>query len=595
MSKLAVALNGMEPETLATQISDLYQTWYNSRTKQRAELREIEQYLYATSTKDTTNQKNPWSHSTHIPKFCQIYDNLGTQYATALVGREDFFTFEPGNTDAAVEKKKKAVVSYLKTKHKYSKFRIAIKALLNDWSRVGNCFAQLVYVREAVVNPVTQLQDVVYEGPKLLRISPDDIEFDITAASFAEAPKIVRQLVNIGEFLREVDERPELRYDPSSVQKVKSLRSVCSENREADVNKIDARQIAGFGSFHHYLNSGKIELLHFYGDIYDVQSGNLWKDAMITVVDRRYVLRNTPSQDWTNVGQIYHCGWRKRPDNLWAQGPLNKIVGLQYMIDHLTNAKADAFDQMLSPDEVYIGQVETVVDGPVRKHFIDDGDGSVTQLKPDSTVLNADFQIDRLEAQMEAYAGAPREAMGLRTPGEKTAFEFDGLQNAAGRLFQNKIDDFEQDFLEQILNGEIELGRRNLNTSDLVEMTDDDFGVLEFKAITKEDLLVRGKISPQGASHFAKRSQAVRELQQFSTVLQGDPALALHFPAKARAKMWNDLMEFDRYGLYQEFGGIAEQLEMQQAQAAAQQLGSQTAAAGQLGAELAANPEVTSG
>lgn len=595
MSKLAVSLTGMEPETLATQISDLYQTWNTSRQAQRDELREIEQYLYATSTKQTTNKKNPWSHSTHIPKLCQIYDNLGTQYASAVVGREDFFTFEPGNANAAVQSKKKAVVSYLKTKHKYSKFRVAIKELLNDWSRVGNCFAQLQYVRESVRDRTTGLPVVVYEGPKLLRISPDDIEFDITAASFAEAPKIVRQLVNMGEFLREVEERPELRYDAGAVEKVKTLRSVCSANREADVNKIDARQIAGFGSFHHYMSSGKIELLHFYGDIYDVLTGTLHKDAMITVVDRRYVLRNTPSDDWTNVGQIYHCGWRKRPDNLWAQGPLNKIVGMQYLIDHLVNAKSDAFDQMLSPDEVYIGQVETIVEGPVRKHFIDDGEGSVTQLKPDSTVLNADFQIDRLEAQMEAYAGAPREAMGIRTPGEKTAFEFDGLMNAASRLFQIRIDDFEQEFLDLILNGEIELAQRNLSTSDLVEMMDDDFGVLEFKSITKEDLLIRGKISPQGASHYAKRSQAVRELQQFQGILSGDPALAVHFPAKPRAKMWNELMDFDRYGLYQEFGGVAEQLELQQVQGAAQQLGAKQGAAAGLGAELEQDPDVTNG
>lgn len=595
MSKLSVALTGLEEETLATQISDLYTTWYNSRTQQRKELREIEQYLYATSTKDTSNKTNPWSHSTHVPKLCQIYDNLGTQYASALVGRDDFFTFDPGNKDAAVEKKKKAVVSYLKTKHKYSKFRMAVKMLLNDWSRVGNCFAQLIYVRETAVDPITKLPFVTYEGPKLIRISPDDIEFDITAASFAEAPKIVRQLVNIGEFLREVEDRPELRYTADAVSKVKALRSVCSQNREADVNKIDARQIAGFGSFHHYMNSGKIELLHFYGDIYDVLTGTLHKDAMITVADRRYVLRNNPSSDWTNVGQIYHCGWRKRTDNLWAQGPLNKIVGMQYMIDHLTNAKADAFDQMLSPDEVYVGQVETVVDGPVRRHFIDDGNGSVSVLRPDATVLNADLQVERLEAQMEAYAGAPREAMGIRTPGEKTAFEFDGLQNAAGRLFQNKIDDFESEFLEDILNGEVELSQRNLNTSDLVEMTDDDFGVLEFKSITKEDLLIRGRIRPQGASHFAKRSQAVRELQQFSGVLAQDPALALHYPAKQRAKMWDDLMDFSRYNLYQEFGAIAEQLEMQQTQQAASQIAQQSQAAAGLSAELANDPEVTNG
>ncbi len=595
MSKVALILKGLEPEGLASQISNSYETWHSMRAGHRAEVREIRQYVYATDTSHTTNAKNPWSHKTHIPKVCQIKDNLGTQYASALVGREDFFTFDPGDQKAANVKKKKAITSYLRTKHKYSRFRQAIKALLDDWVEAGNCFGQVVYVREQVQDQDIGDMFTVYEGPRVERISPDDIEFDITARSFAETPKIVRQLVNLGEFLREVEERPELRYDAAAVEKAKLLRSTASGMKTPDQNKIDSRAIAGFSNYAGYLGSGKVELLHLYGDIYDTTSGKLCKDAMITVIDRRFVLRNCTSGDFTNVGQIYHCGWRKRADNLWAQSCLAKVVGMQYMVDHLENARSDAFDQMLSPDEVYVGQVETIIEGAVRKHFIDDGNGSVSQLRPDATVLQADFKIERLLSLMEEFAGAPREAMGLRTPGEKTAYEVDSMNNAASRLFQNKIDDFEDEFLEAILNAEVELARRNLNTTDLIEMEDDDFGVLEFKKITREDLLVRGKLTPQGASHYAKRSQAVRELQQFSASLTADPGLAVHFPAKPRAKAWNELLGLDRFGLMQEFGGIAEAVEMEQMKGAAQQLLQKSAAGAQVGQELATDPETFSG
>ena len=595
MSKVAMVLQGLEPERLAAQISDRYFEWNSGRAAQRKELEEIRQYIYAVDTTQTTNKKNPWSHKTHIPKLCQIHDNLGTQYSRAMVGRDDFFTFNPGDQKSATKKKRKAIVSYLKTKHKYSKFRQAIKACLQDWVQVGNCFAQLVYVRETVKDETTGAETTVYEGPKLERIAPDDIEFDYKAKSFAEAPKIVRQLVNMGEFCREVEDRPELRYDPAAVEKVKKLRATCGQMKPFDQAKIGMDQIAGFTSYPGYLQSGKVEILHFYGDIYDDATGVLWKDAVISVVDRRFVLRNCKSRDWTNVGQIYHCGWRKRPDNLWAQGPLNKLVGMQYRIDHLENAKADGFDQMLCPDEVYIGNVETIEEGPVRKHFVDDANGDVRYLRPDPQVLQADFQIERLESQMEAYAGAPREAMGIRTPGEKTAYEFSELTNAANELFQNKIDDFEDEFIDDILNGEVELGTRNLNGADLIEMQDDDFGVLEFKSITTADLRVRGKIVPQGASHYKKRQQAVRELQGFQGTLQGDPGLAVHFPAKARAVAWNDLLDLDQYGLYQEFGGVAEGVELQQHQQAAQQLVEKSSAAAGQQAELEADPEVTNG
>lgn len=50
------------------------------------------------------------------------------------------------------------------------------------------------------------------------------------------------------------------------------------------------------------------------------------------------------SRNWLGKTSIVHAGWRYRPDNLWAMGPLDNIVGMQYRIDHLENLKADAMD-----------------------------------------------------------------------------------------------------------------------------------------------------------------------------------------------------------------------------------------------------------
>ena len=43
------------------------------------------------------------------------------------------------------------------------------------------------------------------------------------------------------------------------------------------------------------------------------------------------------------------AGWRPRPDNLYAMGPLDNLVGMQYRIDHLENLKSDVFDQIAYP------------------------------------------------------------------------------------------------------------------------------------------------------------------------------------------------------------------------------------------------------
>jgi len=564
----SVNLVHLEGDGMAATVANLYTTWRSLRQVHLTRMAEVVQYIYATSTKDTSNSTNPWSHTTHIPKLCQIYDNLGANYKSALFSQREFFTFDPSVHDDMMKGKRKAVVDYLTTKHDASKFTDKMKVLLDEWVRGGHCFAQVEYVRETRLNPLTKAEETIYEGPRVVPISNYDIEFDPTASDFASTPKIVRTLQTLGAFIRSVEENVDLKYSAEGVAKVKELRASTAGFSADDWMKFTQMNMDGFSSYGGYIQSGKIELLNFYGDFYDPSTGVLHRDQIITVADRRFILRMASSSDFNNIGQIYGQPWRRRPNNLWGMGPLDNLVGMQYLIDHLENAQADAFDQMLSPDEVYKGQVQTVVDGPVRKHFIDDAEGDVSQLRPDATVLQADFKIQLKEAQMEAYAGAPREAMGIRTPGEKTKFEFATLTEAASRMFQVKIEEFET-FVEDILNAELEIAQRNLSTPDLVKVFDDDFGVQAFKSITRDDITVKGKLKPRGASHYGRQARIVSELNTFSQVLVGDPSLAVHFPALERAKLWEELLGFSQYSLMKPFGQIAENLDGQKMQNAA--------------------------
>lgn len=568
--KASIELAGLEPHQLATQIADHWQQWNQGRQVWLSRVREVIQYVYATSTKETTNAQNPWSHTTHVPKITQIHDNLGANYASALFAGRQFFTFDPGTQEEATAKKSKAIVNYLTTKHDYNGFKSVMKKCLDDWVQTGNAFARLEYVRETTMGPDGQ-EVVVYEGPRPVRISPYDICFDHTAMSFAASPKIIRSLMSRGELFRMVEEDSEGgEYDKAVLEDIRKFYNILNGWSDNDVNKYIQQSFDGFSGSSAFFRTGKVELLDFIGDIFDPIEGKLHKDCVMTVVDRRFLIRSKQLTDYQGMGRIYHCGWRKRTDNLWAQGPLDNLVGMQYLINHLENARADGFDQMLSPDRVHVGNVEIEHDGPITNYYIDDGNGSVTNLTPDGSVLQADTQIQMKEAQMEAFAGAPREALGIRSPGEKTAFEVQTLQNAAGRLFQKKIEDFEEEFVEPILNGELEISVLNLNTADVAKVMDDDFGVLEFVNITIEDLAAKGKLKARGASHFAKRAQLVQELQGFGTILAQDPAMAVHFPAKKRAELWIKALGLEDFGLYEPFGQIAEDLERAESQQAAQ-------------------------
>ncbi|MDT1790626.1 hypothetical protein QLF87_23425, partial [Salmonella enterica subsp. enterica serovar Oslo] len=135
-----------------------------------------------------------------------------------------------------------------------------------------------------------------------------------------------------------------------------------------------------------------------------------------TVVDRNYTARQETMPEWYAGSPIVHVGWRKRPDNLWAMGPLDNLVGLQYRLDHLENLKADAMDLIIHPPLKIIGEVEEFVWGPGIEIHIDEGGSDVQELGTGmGNIFGAAQEMQLIEDRMELYSGAPREAMGIRT------------------------------------------------------------------------------------------------------------------------------------------------------------------------------------
>ena len=264
---------------------------------------------------------------------------------------------------------------------------------------------------------------------------------------------------------------------------------------------------------------------------------------------------------------MFHAGWRERPDNLYAMGPLDNLVGMQYRIDHLENLKADVFDQIAYPMLKIRGDVEDFDFEPAARIYMGE-EGDVGYLVPDSTALNADFQIQNLENKMEALAGAPREAMGIRSAGEKTAFEVNQLMTAAGRIFQHKTAHFERVFLEPILNSMLESARRNMDYEDTVRVLNDNTGLFFFEQITKEDIKANGRIVPMGARHFAERATRVQSLTQLYQLKLADPTMAAHLSGKEFARLLAD--ELGEPALFGENVTVVEQLETQKVATEAQ-------------------------
>lgn len=543
----------ISPEGLATDIGNKFQEWNSYRSQWLGEKKELRNYLFATDTTTTSNKALPWMNSTTTPKLTQIYDNLKANYEAALFPNSNYIRWEADDLDSDDGRKRKIIQAYMDNKLRQSKFIIEARRLIDDYIMYGNAFASVSW--EANYNKVGEDIIAGYIGPVVKRISPNDIVFDPSASSFNKTPKIVRSLIGLGELRRDIENGAE--WKQQVFDRILTNRS--EVNGGTSLEKSEAFVADGFSSIEHYYGSSYVELLTFYGDIYDTVSGELKENRMITVVDRAYVIQDEPIPSWLGRDPIYHAGWRARPDNLYAMGPLDNLVGMQYRIDHLENLKADVFDQIAMPMLKIQGDVEDFEYRPLGRIYLGE-EGDVAPLVPDATALNADMQIQVLENKMEEMAGAPRQAMGIRTPGEKTAFEVQSLQNAAGRIFQHKAAQFEMEFVEPIMNAMLEAARRNMDVEDTIRVYDDPTGANFYASVTREDITAKGSIVPVGARHYAERAQRVQNINQLMS-FKGMPDVGVHLSGKKVAELL--AYEIGEEDLYGENIAVDEQLETQ--------------------------------
>jgi hypothetical protein len=552
----------------SAQISYLWDKYSRQRQEKMKESAELRNYIFATSIDSTSTGGLPWKNRTHIPKLCQIRDNLFSNYISALFPNDKWLRWEAGNADSALLEKARAIEGYVRAKIKASSFRETASRLVLDYIDYGNAFAKVEYDRDyTILRDGTQVAN--YIGPVLVRIHPNDIVFNNSAATFEETFKIVRSVKTIGEIKELAERTPDNEWLKMAIAKYEMIRNKSPLIGVDDWEKVEAYEIEGFGSLMEYYQSGVVEILQFYGDFHDQATGELHRNRVITVLNRSVVVEDKEFDSWLGNSGIHHVGWRLRPDNLYAMGPLDNLVGMQYRIDHLENAKADAMDLAIAPPLVIKGEVERFHYGPHSVIHIDEA-GSVEELGRNlNAVVMADNNIAAMEAKMDNLAGAPQEAMGIRTPGEKTAFEVGQLHTAAGRIFQEKVNALEL-FLEKLLNDFLAAGRQYMVAGDTIKIYDDTIKAEIFASVTKEDITAKGVLRPIGARHFATQAQLMQNLNGLFNSRVGE-MIQPHVSSVKMAELIEQVLELYPDQLVKENVGISEQMESQRFAAQAQE------------------------
>jgi len=559
-----ITLNYKDKNALAGGIVAQWSQWNSSRQQAMELWAEIDSYLHATDTSELEGGNN-FDHKTHLPILSELHEDLIAIVYSTMFPHEDWLSWKGFEINAITKKIRQKVLSYIKQCHAMNGFSVQMRKCIDDLVRYGNCFTQAYYKDDSMESEEGMVSG--YAGPAVKRISPYDIAFNPVAREFSKTPKIIRELVTVGDFFEMTQNASEddLCVSTDGVDRILSRRTgKSSDYTERYKDKQYIPQ--GFGSIDEYYTSGYVELLWFYGDFFSSEDNSFAKKRCVVVVDRDTVVIDKEEL----FPAIFKGGWTARPDNLWSQGPLDKVVGINYMINHRENSKNDAIDKFTYPDRAYVGDVEEIYDEVTghTKYIMPEG-GSVTDIRPDSTVLTFDNQIMMHRDLARTSARLPQQLAGFRTAGEKTATEVQSLNDGAFRGFINKVAQVEEDALEPLVQAEIRIAKNNFS-SIIKVLEEDEDGIMLTTQITEEDLSANGKLIPFGSRRFSRQLQQLQGLTQLANTQIGQ-MVAPHLNTYNLAKTVEELYGFDKFGFVNKFASIDEQMEMQERQMLAQQ------------------------
>lgn len=551
-----ILIDRFTPDDLAAEITVLWSEFKSARNSWEQEMLEINAYIEATSTNTTEVNDNDFKNSTIIPKLAEIALNLQANYSAHLFSNPNWAQFEGYDTSEQKQEFRKVVEAYVRTKVRRKDYEGVFNDGLTDWIQTGVTFAQQRYVTEqgedASGNPT-----ILYQGCVLELIDPKDIVFDVTATSWRAARKIIKKIYTMGDIARMVKNDSNSVFTEEILEDMRNNRNFVRNGSVAAIpDNVDWESItlsrAGLGSILDYMKGDLVEVLEFYGDLYSVETGEFLQNHKIVVVDRTTVIYNKPIISRNGSQYLYYVGWENRAHNLMAMSPLARVVGMQYKLDKLENLRADIYDRIANPIIVETGSpdFEGVIGAPGGRYLLEEGE-EVSYLIPDTTAIQFDPQM-RAEtlALMEVLVGSPRNATGFRTPGEKTKFEVQVLENGSNRIFRNKTHKYEREFIEPVLNDMVELAYQNLGDTDLVSTQGTEFDIKTFIEVTKSDLFISGKIRARGSRLFAEKATALQNLLGVMNNPGAMQLMAPHTSGKKLTKAVEDLADLQSYNIF---------------------------------------------
>ncbi len=306
--------------TLSEKISRLYDALNEDRTSQLADIRCVKDYIYRTSG-NLNNFRLPDIYEQAQTLKAHLLDSLSSH-------PEGLFEVFPKDLKFSenAQKQKAMLVSAFEN----MKLADKLENIVND---IVECGESIVFIgwkrlfkkiRRAVENngEISFMPDnkLVYDGPVLKTIAPEDFVFD-TSTDFEQAAKIYHSKSTLQELFSDKNNNC---VTPESRENLQAL--ACAKSNDNGEPKLD--------------------ILEFWGDI-RTENGKLLQNQLIVIAERRYIIR-FEANPYMNCPFVYG-NILEDPFTGRGVSPLKAAIDLNKAENEILNTQLKAYSLIVNP------------------------------------------------------------------------------------------------------------------------------------------------------------------------------------------------------------------------------------------------------
>ena len=534
---LLQSLNEDQQNELARSVAGDFHRWKQSRVRLESKWRECwEAYLCEIKSlyAEPVDEKIGLSQVAR-PVLYEAVEAIHANLLNALFPANERFFTVAGKSEAD-HQNAQVIEEFLRGKLEDANFIEKYAMFLKQAVVIGNTVAAVPWRKHTRIRRVEQpvqlfgvtvgyqrvvREDVVYNGPEFEVLDMFDFLIDPNATEFRQA-KVIHKL---DRSLRELKSNPAY----SNLEQLQPINDGFSADLD-DANKASKRRAFGLDELqadHRESKPDMVKVLEAWGDF--VVGDQVFCNYVCAIANEKTVIRFEPNPYDCGLKPFIFTSFIPVPNEIYGIGAIEKSLGLQHVINTLTNQKLDVINLSINNPFTYlinddVFDPDTLVTRPGALIPVKDHD----TLRPIQYLNNytvAFNEIADLKSEIQEATGALKYFIGGDSLQGRTATEVNALVNGGTQKFSSFLSHLEKTSLEPFLRIVFETAKQFISETENFRVACYQGGT-QYKQVSPD--LLKGSeccFHIDGSKGVLFKEQELRSLTAFLQLVEGNPVI----------------------------------------------------------------------